>query len=51
MFNYLNSLDFHEPPDLYKLNEIMGINNGLRTEPIYVSTNKSVSDLRKEYYA
>jgi len=51
VFNYLNSLDFHEPPDLYELNKLMGINDGLRTEPIYVSVNKSIGDLRKECYA
>jgi hypothetical protein len=53
VFNYLNSLDFHEPSDLYELNKLMGINNSnkIRTEPIYVSVNKSVGDLRKEYYA
>ena len=50
VFNYLNSLDFHEPPDLYKLNKLMGINNGLRTEPIYVSVNNVMLDATDRHF-
>lgn len=44
VFDYLSQLDFHEPPDLYKLNKLMKINDGLRTIPVYVSVNDHMLD-------
>ena len=50
VFNYLNKLDFHEPPDLYTLNKLMGINNGLRTENVYVSVNNIMLDANDRHF-
>lgn len=50
LFNYLSSLNFHEPPNLKKICDIVKINDGIRTEQIYINSNDVFLDANDEHF-